>query len=140
MFYLVPFRRRNKDLFKMDDFFNNFVDFNFVNKGLNNFKTDIQETNTEYIVQAELPGLNKKDIDIALDNDYMTITAENNEIIEEEKDNYIRKERRSGKFQRSFNISDVKTDEIQAKYENGILEIKLPKNSEAKNIKRIDIH
>ncbi|MGB4045014.1 MAG: Hsp20 family protein, partial [Halanaerobiales bacterium] len=70
----------------------------------------------------------------------MTITAVNDEIIEEEKNNYIRKERRSGRFQRSFNISDVKADEIRAKYENGILEIVLPKAEKGKKSRRIDIN
>ncbi len=70
----------------------------------------------------------------------MTITAVNDEIIEEEKNNYIRKERRSGRFQRSFNISDVKADEIKAKYENGILEIVLPKAGKGKKTRRIDIN
>lgn len=66
----------------------------------------------------------------------MTITAVNDEIIEEEKNNYIRKERRSGRFQRSFNISDVKADEIKAKYENGILRLYCQRQ---KRVKRADV-
>lgn len=144
MFDLVPFRRRNKDLFEVkdffDNFFNNFGRFELDNTGSRGFRTDIKETDNEYIILAELPGVNKDDINIELYENYITITASNNEIIEEEKNNYIRRERRCGKFQRSFTISNVDSDKIQANYENGILEIKLPKMSKTKNVKKIDIH
>lgn len=144
MFNLVPFQRRNRGLADLedffDDFFNNFDRFGLTNTGINAFRTDIKETENEYIVLAELPGVNKENINIEVDENYMTITAVNDEIIEEEKNNYIRKERRSGRFQRSFNISDVKADEIRAKYENGILEIVLPKAEKGKKSRRIDIN
>lgn len=144
MFNLVPFQRRNRGLVDLDDFFddffNNFGRFGLTNTGINTFRTDIKETENEYIVLAELPGVNKENINIEVDENYMTITAVNDEIIEEEKNNYIRKERRSGRFQRSFNISDVKADEIRAKYENGILEIVLPKAEKGKKSRRIDIN
>ncbi len=144
MFNLVPFQRRNRGLVDLDDFFddffNNFGRFGLTNTGINAFRTDIKETENEYIVLAELPGVNKENINIEVDENYMTITAVNDEIIEEEKNNYIRKERRSGRFQRSFNISDVKADEIRAKYENGILEIVLPKAEKGKKCRRIDIN
>ncbi|MGB4004900.1 MAG: Hsp20/alpha crystallin family protein [Halanaerobiales bacterium] len=144
MFNLVPFQRRNRGLVDLDDFFddffNNFGRFGLTNTGINTFRTDIKETENEYIVLAELPGVNKENINIEVDENYMTITAVNDEIIEEEKNNYIRKERRSGRFQRSFNISDVKADEIKAKYENGILEIVLPKAEKGKKSRRIDIN
>lgn len=144
MFDLIPFRRRNRDLLEtndfFEDFFNNFSRFALDNTGLRGFKTDIKESDDEYIVLAELPGVNKDDINIELDENYMTITASNNEIVEEEKDNYIRRERRCGKFQRIFDISNIDSDKIKAKYENGILEIKLPKTNKTKSIKRIDIN
>jgi len=144
MFNLVPFQRRNRGLVDLDDFFddffNNFGRFGLTNTGINAFRTDIKETENEYIVLAELPGVNKENINIEVDENYMTITAVNDEIIEEEKNNYIRKERRSGRFQRSFNISDVKADEIKAKYENGILEIVLPKAEKGKKSRHIDIN
>ncbi|HHU93315.1 MAG TPA: Hsp20/alpha crystallin family protein [Halanaerobiaceae bacterium] len=144
MFNLVPFQRRNRGLVDLDDFFddffNNFGRFGLTNTGINTFRTDIKETENEYIVLAELPGVNKENINIEVDENYMTITAVNDEIIEEEKNNYIRKERRSGRFQRSFNISDVKADEIKAKYENGILEIVLPKAEKGKKSRHIDIN
>ncbi len=143
MFNLIPFNnRRNRGLVNTDDFFENF--FNgfdgLTGSAFTNFKADIKETENEYIVQAELPGFKKDNINIELNSDYLTISAENNEVIEEENNNYIRKERRIGKFQRSFYVKDIKQDEIDAKYEDGILEIKLPKQNPGLNNRRIEIH
>ncbi|MEJ6951387.1 Hsp20/alpha crystallin family protein [Natronospora cellulosivora (SeqCode)] len=145
MFDLMPFNRRNRGLSKtrdtFEDFFNGFFD-NFpstFNGSMGQFKTDVKENGNEYIVQAELPGMNKENINIELNEDYLTIRAENNEVIEEEKDNYIRKERHTGRYQRSFYVKDINTDEINAKYDNGILELRLPKTTPQKNVKRIDI-
>ncbi|MFW6287420.1 MAG: Hsp20/alpha crystallin family protein [bacterium] len=146
MFDLVPFNRRNRGLSRtrdsFEEFVNNFFDnFPTVSNGsLTQFKTDVKETENEYIVQAELPGMSKDDISIELNEDYLIISAENNEVIEEEKDNYIRKERHIGKYQRSFYVKDINTEEIDAKYEDGILEIKLPKTAPKTNVKRIDIN
>lgn len=144
MFNLVPFHRRHRGMVELDDFFNDFFNnfdrFGLVDRGINAFRTDIKETENEYIILAELPGVNKENINIEVDENYMIITAVNDEIIEEEKNNYIRKERRSGRFQRSFNVSDVNVDEIEAKYENGILEVRLPKAEPRKNVRRIDIN
>ena len=97
-------------------------------------------SNSSIMAAASFSPMSKENINIEVDENYMTITAVNDEIIEEEKNNYIRKERRSGRFQRSFNVSDVNVDEIEAKYENGILEVRLPKAEPRKNVRRIDIN
>ncbi|MFP4661820.1 MAG: Hsp20/alpha crystallin family protein [Halanaerobiales bacterium] len=140
MFDLVPFNRKNKGLMDRDffsDFFNNFGSLQ--ETSLNQFKVDIKEDDNIYLIQAELPGVDKDNIDIELNDDYMTISAVNEEIIEEEKENYIRKERRTGKFQRCFNIKNVNTEEIDAKYEDGILEVKLPKTNVENRVRKINI-
>lgn len=143
MFDLVPFNRRRRGMTNSDDFltdfFKNFGELS-TNWSASDFKTDIRENENEYVVQAELPGVNKDNINIELNDDYMTITATNNEVIEDENDNYIRRERRTGSFQRSFYIKDVKADEIDASYNDGILEIKLPKKNPGKRVRKIDIH
>lgn len=70
----------------------------------------------------------------------MTISAQHQDEVEETKDNFVRKERRYGAFSRSFNISNVKTDEIHAQYKNGVLELDLPKLYEEKTqVRKIDI-
>jgi HSP20 family protein len=143
MFNLIPFNnRRNRGLVNTDDFFENFFNSfgSLTESAFTHFKTDIKETENEYIVQAELPGIKKDNINVELNNDCLTISAKNDEIIEEENDNYIRKERRTGRFQRSFYVKDIKQDEIEARYEDGILEIKLPKQNPGLNNRRIEIH
>ena len=72
------------------------------------------------------------------DNDYLTITAEkNSETNDEDSDkNYVRKERSYGKYQRSFYVGDIDKDNIDAKFENGILKITMPKKEEEKSSKK----
>ena len=126
--------RQPRDLFS--SVLEDFMDLN----DITGFKTDIKETDEEYLIEAELPGIDKEDIELELDNNYLTIKADNEKVIEEEEDNYIRKERRTGKYQRSFRINNVKQDEIEAEYNNGILAINLPKlEKETEKRKTIDI-
>lgn len=70
----------------------------------------------------------------------LTITASHSEKKGENKDNYIRRERRYGSFTRSFNVSNVKTEEIKADYKNGVLILDLLKKNNNQNIRKIDIH
>ena len=146
MFDLVPFRNRNRREVekRRDDPFNALVNdffsdaFNMIDT--KSFKTDVKETDEEYIIESELPGLEKDDINIEIIDDYLTISAQNEDKIEEENENYIRRERRTGSFQRVFHIENVKDDEIDASYENGILEVVLPKKEKTQPKKRtVDI-
>lgn len=84
------------------------------------FKTDIKDTGDSYLLEADLPGFNKEDIKIDIDDDSLTIHGERHSEAEEKdnKGNYIRCERSYGSFSRSFNLSGVKTDQIKAAYEN----------------------
>lgn len=126
--------RQPRDLFS--SVLEDFMDLNEIA----GFKTDIKETEDEYLIEAELPGMEKEDIDLELNNNYLTIKADNEEVIEEEEDNYIRKERRRGKYQRSFRLSNVQQDEIEAEYNDGILEVSLPKIEKEKDKRKtIDI-
>ncbi len=145
MFDLVPFRnRRRGEVEESKDPFNNLVNdffsdaFNMIDT--KSFKTDVKETDDEYIIESELPGLNKEDIDIEMTDDYLTISAQNEEKFEDEGENYIRQERRTGSYQRVFRIDNVKDEEIKANYDNGILTLTLPKKEKSKPKKRtIDI-
>ena len=146
MFDLVPFRNRRRGEVeeREGDPFNSLVN-EFFSDAFNaldtrSFKTDVKETDDEYIIESELPGLEKDDINIEITDNYLTISAHNEEKIEEENENYIRRERRTGSFQRVFQIDNVKEDEIDAKYENGILMVTLPKKEKsAPKKKTIDI-
>jgi HSP20 family protein len=105
-----------------------------------NFSTDVIDKGDHYLLQAELPGFKKEEININLDNDTLRITAEHKEESKEEKDNFIRQERRYNSYSRSFNLSGISKENIAASYNNGILELQLPKeNAEIVEAKRIEI-
>lgn len=91
--------------------------------------TDIHETHDAYEVTAELPGMKKEDIKVSLHDGVLQISAENKSETEEKKDGtVIRRERRYGKFLRRFSIGpDVQDDKVQAKYEDGLLKLVIPK-------------
>lgn len=140
MFNLTP-RRRNRDEVTeredpfdalMSNFFSDFMDM-----AGGGFRTDVKEKEDRYIIEAELPGLNREDINVELDNDRLIISAINEQTTEEEKENYIRRERRTGSYQRSFRIENIKEEEIEAEYKNGILYLDLPKEEPGKSGKRV---
>ena len=139
MFDLIPFGRRDRDLYRyFDDFDKHF--FGNAEKMFAGFRTDIMDKGDHYILQAELPGFAKEDIHIDIDGDYLTISAQHDEVVDDKKDSYIRKERHYGSFSRSFNIADVKADEISAKYRHGVLEMNTQKTArEASTARKIDI-
>jgi HSP20 family protein len=89
---------------------------------------DIQETLTEVLVTAELPGIKKKDIKLNVTEDMLEISAEAREEVAEERPGLVRKERRIGKFYRSLSLPcKVKPEEAKAKYVDGVLEVRLPR-------------
>ena len=134
------------------DDFDNLMNFSFpdVDKTLygkhakNMMKTDVKETDSGYEVDIDLPGFKKDEINVQLDNGYLSISAAKG-LDKEEKNKegkYIRKERYAGAMSRSFYVGDALTQEdIKAKYESGILRLSIPKK-EAKQVeatKRIAI-
>ncbi|MCB7304684.1 Hsp20/alpha crystallin family protein [Bariatricus massiliensis] len=101
-------------------------------------KTDVRETDGVYELSIELPGFKKEDVSAKLDNGYLTINASRNEEKEEKKeqDKYIRRERYTGQCTRSFYVGEgVKQEDIQAKFEDGILRLKVPK-ADAKQVEQ----
>lgn len=148
---ISPFRRRRSGLTPSEwirDFFgrdllDEFFDVGFLTgfgSGLAGIRADVKETDKEYIVEAELPGFDKNDIDIELFDDRLTISARRNEAIDEERADYIRRERRYGEVSRTFILEGVKEDGVKADYKNGILRIVLPKADEyTRRGRKIDI-
>lgn len=139
---LVRYNRPNRDLMSknfsdiMDEFFNDVVQSNrdsFV-PGI-----DISETDNQFQITAELPGMSKEDIDISLDNGRLSISGERKFEKEEEGKKFHRVETRYGSFNRSFQLPDnVDEESIQATYENGLLNISIEK-AEDKVKKKIEI-
>lgn len=94
---------------------------------------DIYETDERYVINAEIPGLTKEDIDIDLKENILTIKGEKKFEEKTEEDNYVRVERRYGTFQRSFALSEnADAEKINASYTNGVLKVSIPKKEEAK--------
>ncbi|MDZ7717049.1 MAG: Hsp20/alpha crystallin family protein [Balneolaceae bacterium] len=120
----------------MDEFFNDVV-----NKRNDSFVPgiDISETDNQFLISAELPGMTKEDIDISLDNGRLSISGERKFEQEEEGKTFHRVETRYGSFNRSFQLPDnVDEESIQATYDNGLLNISIDK-SEDKVKKKIEI-
>ncbi len=105
------------------------------------FNTDIIEKEDHYLLQAELPGFSKDEIQINLHEDMLTISAcHKEEKNTESSDNYIRRERRYASYSRSFHVQGIDAKDINASYDNGILEVTFPKQAmEKPEPKRIEI-
>lgn len=101
---------------------------------------DLTETDNEYRVRADLPGVKKDDLDISIQDGVLTINAET-KYEDEKKENgrVIRQERRYGKFVRSMRLGDtVDVDKVKAEYKDGVLDLVLPKAEQVRP-KRIDV-
>ena len=144
MFGLVPFKTNgvngSGDDFK--DFLTGFFDDDFVghlNTGAK-FKADIKETADKYELEAELPGVKKEDITLEYNDGYLIVGGKREEKTEENKDNYIRKERHYGEFSRNFRLENVDKDNVEAKFDNGVLKVTLPKLKKANTSNKIEIN
>lgn len=94
---------------------------------------DIKETENEFVVKAEIPGIDQKDLSVSLSGDVLTISGEKKEEKEEKGENVHRVERSFGSFCRSFTLpGEIQEDKIEAKYKNGILTLTLPKAESSK--------
>ncbi|WP_448519663.1 Hsp20/alpha crystallin family protein [Rhodoflexus sp.] len=121
--------------------FDDFVNKEFGSWMHNNFSAtnttlpsvNIKENNDEFVVEMAAPGMEKTDFKINLNNNLLTISSEKQEEKNEEKDEFVHKEFSYRAFQRSFTLPDiVHSDNITAKYENGVLSVHIPKKEEAK--------
>jgi len=96
-------------------------------------KVDVYQTDDNYVLNAELPGLSKEEISIDVNDNTLTIKGEKKFEEKVEKDNYIRVERSYGAFTRSFVLSDeANSEDITANYKDGVLEVTIPKKEESK--------
>ncbi|MCG3173112.1 MAG: hypothetical protein GMKNLPBB_01289 [Myxococcota bacterium] len=97
-------------------------------------KVDIQESPEAYTVRADLPGVKKEDINLHVDNGILSITGKRETVKEEDKNGYHRIERVSGNFRRSFQLPEhVNAQGIAASYQDGVLELRLPKAEKARD-------
>ncbi|HQA08134.1 MAG TPA: Hsp20/alpha crystallin family protein [Syntrophomonadaceae bacterium] len=143
---LIPFNRWGLSRSGFEDFYNMLDDF-FSNTWVpmrsmvrDTFKLDIQETEREYCIEAELPGVKKEEINLELKDDgRLTIAVEREENLQEENKNYVHRERRYSSMQRSIYLRDAKTEGVKAQLNDGILRIIVPKQEIQGNSRRIEI-
>jgi HSP20 family protein len=94
---------------------------------------DVVETDDHYVLRADLPGISENDVKIELNDDVLTISGEREAVHEERNDGYRRVERASGSFSRSLTLPEgVDADGIQASFESGVLEVRIPKPEQHK--------
>ncbi len=118
---------RRHDLF--DEAFDSFFRPTFFNLDDTAMRTDIREDKNGYTLEIEMPGYNKDNINISLENGYVTVSAKKAEREDDGKSVYLRRER-SVSCSRSYYIGDVEESEVKAKFDNGVLTVLLPKEKE----------
>lgn len=132
---LIPFNRRRADLASsgfsdfydmLDDFFAESWPFRRSLAG-DTFKVDVKEDDKNYYIDAELPGVNKEDINLAFDDGRLQISVKREEELEDKGKNYIHRERQLCSMQRNIFLAEAADEGITAKLENGILSIVVPK-------------
>ncbi len=104
----------------------------------NAMRVDISEDEKNIYIEAELAGLKKEDVKVTVEDGVLTIRGERKQETEEKKKNYHRVERVYGSFSRAFTLGEnIDKDNIEAKYEDGVLRLTLPKVEPVKNVKEI---
>jgi HSP20 family protein len=102
---------------------------------------NVSENDKEVLVEAELPGIDEKNVEVTLTNDTLTIRGEKKEEKEEKGKNFYRMERSFGSFHRDIALPNaVETEKVDATFKNGVLTVRLPKSQQAqKDVKKIDV-
>lgn len=122
--------------FYLDNIFDNFMD----DENMTNMKCDIYQKDNCYHIEADIPGIDKKDITVECNDGYLTISAvKDHEENKEEKD-FIRQERFYGQIKRKFYVGKVDEEAIKASFDNGVLKIIVPKEDKEKSKKVIEIN
>jgi len=125
---MIPRKRNEFNLFEdiFDDPF-------FEKRETKLMRTDIKEKGDNYVIEVDLPGYEKNDIEIELEKWYLKVTAKVNNSVNDENEKYIHKERFYGECSRSFYVGDdIKEEDIKAGFKNGILSLTIPKAQEKK--------
>ena len=146
---LVPFNSKSSNLTRtgvgFEDFYNMLDDF--FNDGLTSgrnllkdtFKIDIVEKDEEYVIEAEVPGIRKDEIDLNIENENLCISVNRTEETNKDGKNYIHRERRASSMSRRVRLAGAKLDEIKAKLEDGVLSVTIPKNIKTSASRKIEI-
>jgi len=144
---LIPFNRRNsilartgfEDFYNMiDDFFN---DSQTPSRNLlrGSFKLDIVDKDEEYLIEAEMPGIKKEEIDLDIDEENLCISVNRVEEANNDGKNYIHRERRVSSMSRTVRLVGAYLENITAKLDNGVLTVTIPKETKANVSRKIEI-
>ena len=163
MFNILPWNhpseisiRRNRNPFSslqneinrvFDDFFNNgfsessLLPSSWTDDQLATPAVDIVENEKSFKVEAELPGMDQDDVEVTINDNYLTVKGEKKESKEDKDDNYVRRERYYGSYQRTISLPETaNTDKAKATFKKGVLQVEIPKKEEAiKPSKKLEI-
>jgi len=145
---LIPFNRGRRELTPqtstdsfynmLDDFFSNDWPFRRT-LSYDTFKVDVVDEDKSYVVEAELPGVEKKDINVQLNEGRLQISVAREEAKEETDKRYIHRERRYTSMSRSVYLEDARAEDISAKLEDGVLRVVVPKEEKAVHSIVVDV-
>lgn len=130
------------DLHRMEDMLNRLWRSGEIGDGIENWAVpvDVVREGDDIVVHASLPGVNRNDIQVLIEDDVLTIKGETTAEHESRQGDYLLRERKSGSFYRALRLPDtVNTEQAQSTYENGVLSIRFPKQ-ESKKARRLQIN
>jgi HSP20 family protein len=144
---LVPFDNRSSALFRtgLEDFYNVLGDFfnepwsTRRSLSRDTFKIDVRESDKEYLIEAELPGVKKEEIELSLDEGRLMIAVKKEENIDNSQNNYVHRERRVSSMCRGIYLPDAKPEGITARLDNGILGVSVAKQDKSQSVAKIEI-
>lgn len=137
---MISYRTRTPSLFPETRFFEDFMRPFFAASPVSSFRVDVKDEGDKFVLEAELPGVNRDSIVVDVNDGVLSIEAMWNENKKEDENGYVISERRSGSVKRSFNVENIEEGLITARYENGVLTLDLPKiQPEKKEPRKIDI-
>ena len=146
---LVPFNRRNTSIARAgtgyEDFYNMLDDFftdgMMPSRNLlkDTFKIDIRDSGAEYVIEAEMPGVGKDEINLSVEDENLCISVDRSEEVNQDGENYIHRERRASSMSRRVRLAGAKLDDIKAKLEEGVLYVTVPKDIKTGGARKIDI-
>ena len=146
---LVPFNRRKTGLANtgvvFEDFHNMLDDFfngsSFPSRNLlkDTFKIDIEEKENEYLIEAELPGIQKDEIHLSVEDETLCISVNRTEEVKNDGKNFIHRERRTSSMSRRVRLVGANLDGISAKLEDGVLAVAIPKDEKVNQTRKINI-
>ncbi|OFK25310.1 Hsp20/alpha crystallin family protein [Olsenella sp. HMSC062G07] len=137
---LIPYDRYDRALRRAFDPFDSFFSTPLAALSTDDsFKMNVEDAGDAYVVSAELPGVKREEIDVELNEGRLSISVEKKETEEEKGKNYLHKETTEWRASRGVYLKDAATTGLTAKFENGVLNVNIPKQEEKANVTKVTI-